>query len=128
MPCGFKSVSFSKFAWKYVLYCYSFIPLGIWPKGNVKYIPNLQYKTHALFLDMEIFIHCFLYLLYDCIFIMQNPFLQGVLILFLSYYCNRSVTKCFNCKTTAHTAGLSSQKINPNLEVLIKGMKYASCE
>ena len=128
MTHGFKSGSFSKFSWKFVLYCYPFIPLGIWPKGNVKCIANLQYKTHALFSDMEIFIQCFLYLLYDYILIMQNPFLQGVLVLFLSYYCNRSVTKRFNCRTAEHTAGLSSQKINPNLEVLIKGMKYASCE
>jgi hypothetical protein len=58
----------------------------------------------------------------------QNSFVQGVTVLFLSYYCNRSVAKYFNCRITEHAGGLSSQKINPNLEVLIKGRKCASSE
>lgn len=77
---------------------------------------------------MEIFTHSFLYLSYDCIFMMQNPFLQGVPILFLSYYCNRSVTKCFNCRITEHTSRiiLSENKSKPG--GLDKGMKCASRE
>lgn len=67
------------------------------------------------------------FLPYNHVFIMQSTPSSSA-ILFLSYYCNRSMTKYFNQRITQHTAGLSSQRINPNLEVLIKRTKCASYE
>lgn len=45
-----------------------------------------------------------------CELVTQNSFLQGVNVSFLSYCCNRSVAKYFNCRITEHSGGLSSQK------------------
>lgn len=41
----------------------------------------------------------------------QNPFLQEVAVALLSCYCNRWVTKRFNCGITGHTAALPSQTV-----------------
>lgn len=56
-----------------------FISLGIWPQGMLNALQIFNIKHMQSFSDMEIFIQCLLYLLYDYIFIMQNPFLRGAL-------------------------------------------------
>ena len=106
----------------------SFYSGEILPKGNVKYIPNLQNKHirnsrmwKFLFIafcicPMTTYLWCKIHSFKEYPFYFYH-------IIATDQWLNASTAELLNIP-----AGLSSQRINPNLEVLIKGMKCASRE